>query len=52
MERYQQRTRGLKRSPHLYSLAEFGLTPEQVLDELGDYVATYAIAPDAMRALR
>jgi hypothetical protein len=52
MERYQQRTRSLKRSPHLYSLAEFGLTPEQVLDELGDYVATYAIAPDAMRARR
>jgi hypothetical protein len=50
MERYQERTRSLKRPPHCYSLDEFGLAPEQVLDELGDYVETYALAPDAMRA--
>jgi hypothetical protein len=47
MERYQLRTRNLKRRPHRYSLEEFGLTPGRVLEELGDYVRTYGITPDA-----
>ena len=50
MERYQERTRTLKRRPHRYSLEEFGLTPGRVLDELDDYVETYAIPPDPLRA--
>jgi hypothetical protein len=35
MEAYQQRAAALKRRPHQYSLEEFGLSPERVLDELG-----------------
>jgi hypothetical protein len=50
MERYQRRTRNLKRHPHRYSLEEFGLSPGRVLEELGDYVRTYGIAPDIERA--
>jgi len=52
MERYQRRTRGLKRYPHRYSLEEFGLTPGRVIEELGDYVETYGIARDIKRAVR
>jgi hypothetical protein len=44
MEAYQQRAASLKRRPHQYSLEEFGLSPDRVLDELGDYVRTYGIA--------
>jgi hypothetical protein len=43
MEAYQQRAAALKRRPHEYSLEEFGLSPGQVLDELGDYVRTFGI---------
>ena len=50
MERYQRRTRNLKRYPHRYSLEEFGLTPGRVLEELGDYVKTYGITSDAKLA--
>jgi hypothetical protein len=50
MERYQLRTRNLKRHPHRYSLEEFGLTPDRVLEELGDYVRTYGITSDAKLA--
>lgn len=50
MERYQRRTRSLKRHPHHYSLEEFGLTSGRVLEELGDYVAAYDIARDVKRA--
>ena len=46
MERYQRRTRNLKRYPHRYSLEEFGLNPGRVLEELGDYVRAYGIASD------
>ncbi|BBC72131.1 sulfotransferase [Altererythrobacter sp. B11] len=44
MEAYQRRTARLKRPPHEYSLEEFGLEPERVQLELGDYVRTYGIA--------
>ncbi len=50
MERYQYRTRNLKRHPHVYSLEEFGLAPGQVRDELGDYVETYGIAREERQA--
>jgi len=43
MEAYQQRAAALKRRPHQYSLEEFGLTPGQVIEELGDYVRTFGI---------
>jgi hypothetical protein len=49
MEAYQRCTRRLKRRPHRYSLAEFGLTPGRVLEELGDYIRTYGIVSDAKR---
>jgi hypothetical protein len=49
MEAYQRRTRRLKRRPHRYSLAEFGLTRGRVLEQLGDYIRTYGIASDAKR---
>jgi hypothetical protein len=44
MEAYQQRAAALKRRPHRYTLEEFGLSPGEVLDALGDYVRTYGIA--------
>ena len=50
MERYHRRTREGKRRVHQYSLEEWGLTPDRVLDELGDYVKTYGVASDARRS--
>ncbi|MBO0748943.1 MAG: sulfotransferase [Porphyrobacter sp.] len=49
MADYQRRTHRRHRRPHRYSLEEFGLTPGRVLDELGDYMRTYDIAPDVKR---
>ncbi|AKH42543.1 hypothetical protein FHS61_000313 [Altererythrobacter atlanticus] len=46
MEAYQMRAAGLKHRPHRYSLEEFGLSPERVHGELGDYIATYGIAKE------
>ncbi|MFN2099872.1 sulfotransferase family protein [Altererythrobacter sp. MF3-039] len=43
MESYLDRSRSLKRHPHRYSLEEFGLTPDQVRDELGDYVRRFDV---------
>ena len=50
MEAYQRRAAGLKRSPHEYSLEQFGLTSERVLDELGDYVRSFGIAMEGRSA--
>jgi hypothetical protein len=50
MEAYQQRTHRRRRSPHRYSLEQFGLTPGRVLEELGDYMRAYEIAPDVKRS--
>jgi hypothetical protein len=50
MEEYQRRTHRRHRRPHRYSLQEFGLTPDHVLDELGDYMGNYGIALDIKRA--
>jgi len=43
MEAFIERSRELKRRPHTYSLEEFGLSDGEVLERLGDYVATYDI---------
>ena len=51
MEQYQRRSSDLKRHPHRYSLAEFGLTAAEVLEQLGDYVKTYKIAMESGKAL-
>ncbi len=49
MEKYQERTSSLKRKVHQYSLEEFGLSPERVLGELGEYVRTFDIATQQRR---
>lgn len=43
MERFVERSQSLKRHPHRYSLAEFGLSAGEVAERLGDYVGTYGI---------
>lgn len=50
MENYQQGTAALKRKVHEYSLEEFGLSAERVLNELGDYVRAFDIATERRRA--
>ena len=51
MEAYQHRAARLKRRPHQYSLEAFGLSPERVLGELGDYVRRFGIVMEGDRAL-
>ena len=48
MEAFLDRSRKLKRRPHRYSLAQFGLTAGQVESELGDYIRTYDIPREEM----
>ena len=43
MERYVARSAALKRTPHRYSLAEFGLSEAEVDDRFADYTETYGI---------
>ena len=43
MERYVDRSAALKRTPHRYSLEEFGLSEGAVYERFGDYISTYAI---------
>jgi hypothetical protein len=50
MEAYQTRTARLKHRPHQYRLEAFGLTPERVLDELGDYVRRFGISMETPSA--
>jgi hypothetical protein len=50
MEAYQRRAAALKRRPHRYSLEEFGLTPQHVLGELGDYVQCYGVTLEGRAA--
>jgi hypothetical protein len=50
MEAYQRRAAALKRRPHRYSLEEFGLTPQRVLGELGDYVQSYGVTLEGRAA--
>ena len=46
MEDFLARSAALKRTPHSYSLAEFGLEAGEVYERLGDYVRTYRIPVD------
>ena len=48
MEAFIERSRALKRTPHRYSLAQFGLTQDAVYERLGDYVEAFDI-PTARR---
>ncbi|MBX7513432.1 sulfotransferase [Qipengyuania sp. GH38] len=50
MEAFLARSAAQKKTPHQYSLAEFGLEPGEVYERLGDYVRTYGIAVDNPRA--
>jgi hypothetical protein len=52
MERYIRRSRALKRRPHRYSLAEFGLAEGEVLERMDKYVRRFDVPmeDDADRA--
>lgn len=54
MQDYIARSRALKRKPHRYSLAEFGLSEGEVLERLSDYIERFdiAIEPDLTRQNR
>ena len=43
MERYLERSRALKRRPHRYSLAQFGLAEGEVLERLDAYVRRFDV---------
>lgn len=43
MERYVRRSRALKRHPHRYSLAEFGLDEGEVIERMGNYAERFAV---------
>lgn len=43
MENYLERSSELKRRPHDYSLAQFGLSEAEVVERFADYVRTYGI---------
>ena len=43
MEAFLERSRALKRTPHRYSLEQFGLSAGEVAERLGDYVRDYDI---------
>ena len=50
MEDFIERSQRLKRRPHQYSLEQFGLTPERVHEELGDYVRNFAVPREGRAA--
>ena len=52
MHAYVERAAMHKRRPHKYSLSEFGLTEDDVMAELGDYVRTYGITLENGQAKR
>lgn len=52
MEACHHAAEGLKRRPHRYSLAEFGLTEGQVMDQLGDYARSFDVARETRVAAR
>ena len=43
MERYIDRSGALKRRPHRYSLAQFGLAEDEVLERMSDYVRRFDV---------
>lgn len=52
MERYIERSRALKRRPHRYSLAEFGLAEGEVLERLSDYIRRYKVQMEGVSSDR
>ncbi len=50
MEACQESAAALKRRPHKYSLTEFGLSEDDVLAQLGDYMDRFAVAQEAKAA--
>ncbi len=52
METYSHKAKRLKRHPHHYALAQYGLSPGRVMEELGDYVQRYDIAAEWAEAER
>lgn len=51
MEAYQKRAAAQRRRPHHYSLAQFGLTPQEVAGELDAYVRRFDITMERPAAL-
>ncbi|WP_234024886.1 sulfotransferase family protein [Tsuneonella amylolytica] len=43
MERYIERSRALKRTPHHYSLPEFGLDEGEVVERMSDYIRRFDV---------
>jgi hypothetical protein len=43
MERYVERSRALKRRPHRYNLAQFGLTEGEVLERMDSYTRRFEV---------
>ncbi len=52
MEAFLDRSRALKRHPHKYSLEEFGLTPDMVMAELGEYTRDFDVPMERAAAQR
>jgi len=52
MESYHESADALKRQPHKYSLAEFGLSEDVVLGQLGDYMDRFDVAQEPRAAAR
>ena len=52
MQDYIERSRALKRTPHRYSLAEFGLREDEVLDRLGEYIRRFDVPIESSDELR
>ena len=52
MERYIERSRALKRRPHRYSLAEFGLSEGEVAERMGEYVRRYDVQMEGVLGRR
>lgn len=52
MEAYTSSAEALKRKPHHYSLAEFGLSEEQVMEQMGDYMRRFDVTREPKAAAR
>ncbi len=52
MEAYRESVDAMKRQPHRYSLAEFGLSEGQVMEQLGGYMRTFGVTREPRAASR
>lgn len=50
MEDFIDRSRRLRSRPHRYSLEQYGLTPDRVREELGDYIRRFAVPRESRAA--